>query len=89
MSSAGTLEEEIRRLIIDRLELDVAPAELSLSGHLRDDLGLDSAALLEVVAVLEEAFGVEVDLEDVTVENFRSIRTLAHYVAALRDAGEG
>jgi acyl carrier protein len=82
------LEQRIRDLVVDRLELDLEPAAIDPASDLKDDLGLDSAALLEVVVSLEEAFGIAVDVEDVTEDNFRSVAAIAAYVERrLRDAG--
>ena len=55
-----------------------AETELVESGH------LDSLAVLELVLIIEEAFGVEMSDEDVVPEHFRSVRTIAGLVARLR-----
>ncbi len=41
---------------------------------------LDSTKFMEMVAYVEEAFGVEVDDEDLTPENFGSIEKIARFV---------
>jgi acyl carrier protein len=46
---------------------------------------LDSAAMLEVILFLEEEFGIAVDDDDVTCEQFGSIGLMAAYVAAKMD----
>lgn len=82
MSNDQRLEDRIRSLIIECLELNLEPTELADEADLQEDVGLDSAALLELVSGLEEAFGFEVDVEDVTEENFRSVAGLARFVRA-------
>ena len=43
---------------------------------------LDSTKFMEMVAYVEDAFGVEVDDEDLTPENFGSIEKMARFVKA-------
>jgi len=42
---------------------------------------LDSLALVELLAQLEETFGVSVSTDDLELENFRSIASIAGFVA--------
>jgi acyl carrier protein len=44
----------------------------------------DSLAIVEVVALVEERFGFEVDEADITGEVFESVGSLAAYVDANR-----
>jgi acyl carrier protein len=80
MADDPTIEDRIRHIIVECLELGLAPEELQAEADLKDDVGLDSAALLDLVAGIEEAFGFEVDVEDVTEDNFRSVAGLARFV---------
>lgn len=49
-----------------------------------EGLGLDSADSLQLVVAIEEAFGVQFDDQDLTLEVFRSINSLALAVARKR-----
>lgn len=86
MSNTETLEDQIRRLIVECLELSLSASEIELTADLKEDVGLDSAALLELVTGIEERFGFEVDVEDVTEQNFRSLAGLVAYVRGRTDA---
>jgi acyl carrier protein len=77
---ATSLERRIRDLVVERLELELEPAAIDPASDLKEDVGLDSAALLEVVVALEEAFGIAVGVEDVTEDNFRSVAAIASFV---------
>lgn len=89
MPDVETLQNHIRTLIVDCLELSLDPSELSPDADLQVDVGLDSAALLDLVSGIEERFGFEVDVEDVTEENFRSVAHLARYVQAQQQRAGG
>jgi len=41
---------------------------------------VDSMGVLELVMFVEETFGVSVDDQDITPDNFDSVNKLAHYV---------
>ena len=80
MPHVDPLEDEIRRLIVERLELPLDPVELRPEADLRDAVGLDSAALLEIVVGLEERFAFDVDPDQLQAEDVSSIAGLARYV---------
>ncbi len=86
MSNTETLEDRIRRLIVECLELSLDPSKIAVDADLKEDVGLDSAALLELVTGIEEQFGFEVDVEEVTEDNFRSVAGLVRYVRGRTDA---
>jgi acyl carrier protein len=79
------IELKIKELIVSALELeDIRPADISSDAPLFDGgLGLDSIDALELGLALHRAFGVRLDAEDETTrEHFRSVSSLAKFVAA-------
>lgn len=76
-------DELIRYLaeeIIDGGETVGADDELLMSGK------VDSIGVMRLVAFVEDTFGVEVPAEDVTLETFRSVTTIAAYVSQKRSS---
>ena len=75
------LKRELIRFIVDELmdgedDYDVATVEnLLLMGV------IDSLGILRLVSHIEQMQGRPVPAEDVTLENFRSIESMADYVA--------
>ena len=76
------LKAQIKHLIVTALGLDVDPAEIPDDEALFGGMELDSMATLEIVAAIEEAFGITVEDDELTVELFGSVNALAEYVAA-------
>ncbi len=56
------------------------PDALKLNDSLTNDLGVDSIQFLELLAVLEEIFSLELDVDDLRPELFRTIRSVIHFV---------
>jgi acyl carrier protein len=71
---------EVKELIVETLELDIAPEEIEDEETLFGNLGLDSISMLELIEALEQTFGIEVDDEDLSPELTESARSLAEYV---------
>lgn len=46
------------------------------------DLGLDSTGVLELLLFLEDELGQEIESENLRMEHFQSVRSLADFVAA-------
>jgi len=70
------LQQQVTALFAEKLNLDVASAETDLI-----ETGmLDSLALVELLAQLEESFDVSISTDDMELENFRSITSIAMFV---------
>jgi len=73
-----TLRERIARVFSDVLSVDVPAADTDLYG-----MGvLDSLAFVELLVQLEREFGVTTSVDDLEIDNFRSIARIASYVSA-------
>jgi D-alanine--poly(phosphoribitol) ligase subunit 2 len=69
--------DAVRRLIADRLHIDEPAPDLDLI----DNGVLDSLALVELLFELEHTFGIELALEELDIENFRTPTRIAAFVA--------
>ena len=82
-----SIEHRVKQVIIRTLSLEVTPEEIDDEDALfGGGLGLNSMATIELIVGLEEAFDLEVPDEDLRVELFESVKTMAAYV---RTALEG
>lgn len=70
----------IRQALGEVLKRDVSgePEDVRLF----EDLQLDSTAVLELLMALEDTVGFEVDPEELDMNDFRTIGTLADYIGA-------
>lgn len=74
----------IRGLLSEKLlvEVDSPEADLLKAGI------LDSLALVQLLLHLEERFGVKIPLDELEIEDLRSISSIARLVENQRSAGE-
>jgi len=71
------IQRKLTELFARKLNLAVPTVETDLVGT-----GLlDSMALVELLAQLDETFGVSISTDDLELENFRSIASIARFVA--------
>jgi methoxymalonate biosynthesis acyl carrier protein len=77
-SSLASVESQLSTLFSERLNVQVPSVETDLI-----ETGLvDSLTFVRFLATLEEEFGVQVSLEDLEIEHFRTIARIASFVAA-------
>ncbi|MGM0824590.1 MAG: phosphopantetheine-binding protein [Pseudomonadota bacterium] len=87
MSENDNLTLELKRLIIDTLELeDVDPSDIDPSAPLfGEGLGLDSIDALELGLALQKQYGIKLDADaEETRQHFASLEALQSLVEARR-----
>jgi len=78
MADASTLREQVADVFLRSLNLDVPSPDTDLF-----ETGLlDSLAFVELLVGIEREFSVTTSVEDLEVDNFRSIARIAEFVAA-------
>ena len=80
------LIEQVKQLIIDSLRIEgMSPEEIDSDGPLfGEGLGLDSIDALQLVVAMEKDFGVVVPDAATGTRVFRSVRSMAEYIAENR-----
>jgi acyl carrier protein len=74
---------ELQQLIVDELHLSLSPAEVDPdASFFENGLGIDSIAIVELIALAEDRFGVEFADEDLVASSFANVRTFAKLIAA-------
>lgn len=85
----GALTLRVKQCIIDAIGVKLAPSTIPDDMPLLDKgLGLDSVAILRLVAALEDEFNVEIEENVLRPELFRSVGTLSDYMAERTQAEE-
>ncbi len=76
------LIEELKKCIVESLELDdVTPEEIDADAPLFvEGLGLDSIDAVELVAILEKNYGIQVTEMETARAAFETVRTLATFI---------
>lgn len=78
MPDANGLREQVTDVFLRSLNLDVPSPDTDLF-----ETGLlDSLAFVELLLAIENDFGVTTSVEDLEVDNFRSIARIAEFVNA-------
>jgi acyl carrier protein len=80
------MEQELARLIVTTLQLEIAPAQIAPTEPMfREGLGLDSIDALELSLAVSTQYGVELKADDErNGEIFASLRSLARHVTERR-----
>ncbi len=70
--------EKIKSIIVE--QLDIEASLITGEAGFKDDLGIDSLDLFELVMALEEEFGVEIPSED--LESVVTVQDIMDYLKA-------
>jgi methoxymalonate biosynthesis acyl carrier protein len=74
--------ELVKEIVEPRLRDQVTPEEHLLGGKL-----IDSFGLIRLVVELEQAFGIAIRTEDMTVQSFNSVNSIVALVERCRAGG--
>ncbi len=81
-------EELVKELIVELLFLkDTAPSDIGDEDVLEETLGVDSVALFQIVAGLEEAFEIRFEDEDFDASRFVTVKAIAEFVREKQAGG--
>ncbi|MGH9850601.1 MAG: phosphopantetheine-binding protein [Blastocatellia bacterium] len=76
MTEHAQLQQQLTDLFTNRLNLEVPSVEADLV-----ETGvLDSLTLIDLLLSLEQEFEVKISLEEIAIDNFRSIASIAQFV---------
>jgi acyl carrier protein len=76
------LKPQIKKMIVERLFLNVQPNEIEDDAPLMETYGIDSVALFELVVGLEDEFGVAMEDTDFQISTFQNVNSIAQFVAS-------
>jgi acyl carrier protein len=74
------IEHRLKKMIVERLFMRIAPEAIENEKSLIDTYGIDSVSLLELVVGIEEEFGITVGDRDFNVRHFETVKALAEFV---------
>ena len=74
----------LRKMIVNDLFVEIAENDIGLDDGLRTVVGLDSVGFVDMRALCEQRFNIEISDDDYTPENFTSIRVLADLIDRLQ-----
>jgi len=78
MHNGKALHEQIAKLFTERLNTEVPTVDTDLF-----ETGiLDSLRFVELLAALEESFGVRVSVEELEIDDFRTLARIGQFVEA-------
>ncbi len=78
MANSTALHNQIVQILSDKIHVEVP----SVDTDLMETGLLDSLTLVELMASLEEKFGISISFDDIELDNFRSVERIADFVVA-------
>jgi len=85
MKHSSDVEQQIRTIFNDRLQIEVSAVDQAL---FKTGI-LDSASFVEALVALEEEFCVQIALDRVDLNDFRTIAKIAHFISLQESSTDG
>lgn len=72
------IKDKVTTFLVDELEID--PSRIEDEARLKEDMGIDSLEVVDVIVLVEEEFGFKMKPED-----FRQLKTLEEFCRFIQD----
>lgn len=83
---AEAIVNRLKKIIADKLDVNIAYNDIDETISLFEDgLGLDSIAIVDLIVSIEKDFALSIDDQELNVELFKSLRTLAQFIQGKLD----
>ena len=60
-------------------------AEVSFDTHLVEEHVIDSMGVIELIAFIQSTFDVELEMDDLTIDNFATINDITKFIVSKRE----
>jgi acyl carrier protein len=82
MPDKNQIVSDLKRILTQDLFVAIPESEIKLNDSLADDLGIDSVGFVELVTLVEEKYGVEIDSREANSESLRTLDGLSGFILA-------
>lgn len=79
-AAENELSTTIKRIVVERLFLEVAPEKLGANESLTDAYGVDSVRLFDLIVGMEDEFGISFEDDELLLDNFDTVEAIAKRV---------
>ncbi len=83
------IEEEIRQFIVEKFMIGANPRRVEDKDSFLENGIIDSTGVLELVAFIEESYGISMADEELSPENLDSISNIAAFVRRKKSVASG
>ncbi len=70
------IEETVKGFLIEDLEIE--PDKISMDGRMKEDIGIDSLDLVDVVVIVDKKFGFKIQPEE--MKNIVTLKDFCDYI---------
>lgn len=71
------IEAKVRQFLIEELEID--EGKIALEARLKEDMGIDSLDLVDIVVIVDKIFGIRIKAED--MKSIVTLNDFCNYIA--------
>jgi acyl carrier protein len=80
MADKEQIVPELKKILTQDLFVAIPEDEIGLDDSLADDLGIDSVGFVELMTILEEKYGIEIDSREAKNESLRTLGGLCDFI---------
>lgn len=83
MNMLGTQEQivnDLKKILVEDLFVEIPFDEIKLTDTLSADIGLDSVAHIELFAIIQDKYGINVPTDQDSLVNYRTVQSMSDFI---------
>lgn len=86
MVTSREIMPKIREILLEVADDDTLSKRLTGNTNINTDIGLDSIRMINLILILEDEFGIEINFEKFSLDNLNSVDILCSFIADLKNS---
>ncbi len=89
MAGKDTVINELKQILVEDLFVSIPANEIKPDDTLGEDLGVDSVGFVELLAMVEDKYGIQISDNEAVSASLRTLDGLSDFILAKIAAGRG
>jgi acyl carrier protein len=89
MADKETIVKDLKQILVEDLFVSIPENEIKLDDALGEDLGVDSVGFVELIAMVEDKFAIQISENEAASGNLRTLDRLSDVILAKIAAERG
>ncbi|HEX9112876.1 MAG TPA: acyl carrier protein [Nitrospirota bacterium] len=80
LGTKDQIVNDLKKILVEDLFVEVPIDDIKLTDSLSTDIGLDSVAHIELFAIVQDKYGINVPTDQDSLVNYRTVQSMSDFI---------